>query len=104
MANIERVFAMNPGNEIRDKHPEKVALLRRHLTAVFGAPLAESEEFETDCLLFRTPSLGFVVVPDDVLDDYTTQQIADEFEKPRLTERIKALATGERLTIDPVGL
>jgi hypothetical protein len=52
------VFSMNPGHEIREKHAEKVELVRRHLNEAFGGGLPESEEFRTDCLLFRTPSLA----------------------------------------------
>jgi hypothetical protein len=40
-------------------------------------------------------------VPDEVLDDFSSDQIESVLNAPGFTERIKALAEGERLVIDP---
>lgn len=91
---------MHPGHEIRDKHPEKVAAVRRHLEAAFGGALPESEEFTTDCLLFRTPSGGFVVVPDEMFEDYTRDELVAHLEGPWFTDAIKRLSQGDRLLVN----
>lgn len=96
---------LRPGNEIEDRYPEKVAAVRRFLSAALGVrDIPKSEEFDRKTVLFRTPSMGLVAFSHEFFSDSSDQEIRAQLHVFEVRTKARQIAAGERLTVTTEGV
>jgi hypothetical protein len=88
---------------IRDRYPSQVTAVRRALQEAFSTVLRESEDFERDAVLFRTPNGGLVTVSEEFLSDFSVISITQKLTDWDVAALARRLARLERLVVTTEG-
>jgi len=95
---------MNIGpRHIRERYPAQVEVVRRALATAFAKQLPESEDFERDAVLFRTPNGCLVTVSEEFFSDVPATAISARLAEWRVAEKAKALGQSDRLVVTTDG-
>ena len=88
---------------IRELHPAEVDVIRKTLAPAFAEPLRESEDFDRDAMIFRTPRGGLVTFPKEFLSDFDLDTIRHHLGLWNVSDQAKALSQGQRLLVTTDG-